>query len=103
MVSLERTREDRVKAEEDHFFWLWGCTSESQDRETRFTVLKKMMLKVTDCNKPRPLFRVFFFIDSPFWLTKSPQQCKVAFCEISGGKRGNIIVGGLRYKLLYIK
>ena len=52
MVLLERMREDRVKAEEDRFFWLWGRTSESQDRETRFTVLKKMMLKVTDCNKP---------------------------------------------------
>ena len=52
MVLLERMREDRVKAEEDRFFWLWGHTSESQDRETRFTVLKKMMLKVTDCNKP---------------------------------------------------
>ena len=48
MVLLERMREDRVKAEEDRFFWLWGRTSESQDRETRFTVLKKMMLKVTD-------------------------------------------------------
>ena len=44
----------------------------------RVTVLKKMMLKVTDCNKPRPVFRVFFFIDRPFWLTRSPQQCKVA-------------------------
>ena len=103
MVSLERTREDRVKAEEDHFFWLWGRTSESQDRETRFTVLKKMMLKVTDCNKPRPLSRVFFFIDSPFWLTKSPQQYKVAVCETSGGEEGQYNSRGFEVQTIMYK